>query len=153
MLLASNTSSHSVACLNQSANCAIGSLAISWSSVNVLWPCNKCVKKRESYQVGLNPPQNICYHHSQTTHNISINFLNNMIWFIRGTLLDVDWRCSQNFQNLNFIQQHTPPKKPGKEFGLKSFHYEMKTIFTESLRHKTLFNTVVFGSNDIHNHA
>ena len=33
---------------------------------------------------------------------------------------------------------------------LKSFQYEMRAIFTESLVHETLFNTVVYGSNETH---
>ena len=32
--------------------------------------------------------------------------------------------------------------------GLKSFQYEMAAIFTESLVHNTLFNTVVYGSKE-----
>ena len=31
---------------------------------------------------------------------------------------------------------------------LKSFLYEMRAIFAESLVHETLFNTVVYGSNE-----
>ena len=54
--------------------------------------------------------------------------------------------CFQNFQNLNFVhipvallkEAHFP-----KIIRLKSFQCEMKAIFTESLVHKTLFNTVV----------
>ena len=57
---------------------------------------------------------------------------------------------SQNFQNLNFLhifvgllyEVHFP-----KGIRLKSFHYEMRAIFTESLVHENLFNTVVYGSN------
>ena len=33
---------------------------------------------------------------------------------------------------------------------LKSFQYEMRAIFTESLVHNALFNTVVYGSNETH---
>ena len=37
-----------------------------------------------------------------------------------------------------------------KGIRLKSFQYEMSAVFTESLVHKTLFNTVVYGSNETH---
>ena len=33
---------------------------------------------------------------------------------------------------------------------LKSFHYEMRAIFTDSLVHETLSKTVVYGSNEPH---
>ena len=33
---------------------------------------------------------------------------------------------------------------------LKSFQYEMRAIFTESLGYETLFNTVVYGNNETH---
>ena len=33
---------------------------------------------------------------------------------------------------------------------LKSFQYEMRAIFTESLVYETLFNTVVYGSDETH---
>ena len=60
---------------------------------------------------------------------------------------------SQNFQNLIFLyifvallKEHTSPKG----IRLKSFRYEMRAIFTESLGHETLFNTVAYGSNETH---
>ena len=60
---------------------------------------------------------------------------------------------SQNFQNLNFLhifvalleEEHFP-----KGIRLKSFQYEMRTVFTEILVHENLFNTVVYGSNETH---
>ena len=33
---------------------------------------------------------------------------------------------------------------------MKSFQYEMRAIFTESLVHETFFNKVVYGSNETH---
>ena len=62
---------------------------------------------------------------------------------------------SENFQNLNlhiFVallkEAHFP-----KGIRLKSFQYEMRAIFTESLVHETLFNTAANGSNETHNHS
>ena len=60
---------------------------------------------------------------------------------------------SQNFKNLNFLhiflallkEAHFP-----KGIRLKSFQYEMRAIFTESLICKTLFNAVVYGSTETH---
>ena len=54
---------------------------------------------------------------------------------------------SQNFQILNFlhISSHFL-----KEIRLKLFQYEMRAIFTESLGNETLFNTVVYASNEAH---
>ena len=37
-----------------------------------------------------------------------------------------------------------------KGIRLKSFQYEMRAIFAESLGHETLFNTVINGSNETH---
>ena len=62
---------------------------------------------------------------------------------------------SQNFQNLNFLHffvvllYEAHPHFP-KGIKLKSFQNEMRAIFTESLAYKTLFNTVVYGSNETH---
>ena len=60
---------------------------------------------------------------------------------------------SQYFQNLNFLlisaalfQEAQIPKG----IRLKSFQYEMRAIFTESLVHETLFNTVFYGSKETH---
>ena len=33
---------------------------------------------------------------------------------------------------------------------MESFQYEIRTVITESLVYKTLFNTVVYGSNETH---
>ena len=57
---------------------------------------------------------------------------------------------SQNFQNLNFLHISVDLKETHflKGIRLKSFQYEMRVIFTESLVHETLFNTVVYGSNE-----
>ena len=60
---------------------------------------------------------------------------------------------SENFQNFNFLQifvalllwAHFP-----KWVKLKSFQYEMRAIFAESLVHETLFNKVANGSNETH---
>ena len=59
---------------------------------------------------------------------------------------------SQNFQNLNFLHISVALLKEAKfpkGIRLKSFQYEMRVIFTESLPvHETLFNTLVCGSNE-----
>ena len=60
---------------------------------------------------------------------------------------------SQNFQNLNFLDTSVALLSEAqfpKGIRLKSFQYEMKAIFTQSLVHETLFNTVVYGSNETH---
>ena len=59
----------------------------------------------------------------------------------------------QNFQTLNFL--HTSKAllyeaQFHKGIRQKSFQYEMRRIFTESLVHKTLFNTVVYVSYETH---
>ena len=59
----------------------------------------------------------------------------------------------QKFKNLFFFSYfHSPLLKAQfpKGIRLKSFQYEMRAIFTESLGHETLFNTVVCGSNETH---
>ena len=60
---------------------------------------------------------------------------------------------SQNFQNVNFLhiflallkEAHFP-----KGIRLKSFQYDMRAIFTESVVHETLFNAVDYGSTETH---
>ena len=61
---------------------------------------------------------------------------------------------SQNFQNLIFkknisVDLFYEAQFP-KGIRLKSFQYEMRIIFTESLVHETLFNTVAYGSSETH---
>ena len=63
---------------------------------------------------------------------------------------------SQNFQNVKFLHIFVALLGEAnfpKGIKLKSFQYEMRPIFTESLVHETLFNTAVYGSNEKHNHA
>ena len=58
----------------------------------------------------------------------------------------------QNCQNLNFLHifvAHFQEAHFPKGIRLKSYT-EMRAIFTESLGHETLFNTVVCGSNETH---
>ena len=76
---------------------------------------------------------------------------------LKAYSLMLDRGRSQNFQNLNFLHifvdllQEAPFLKGIK---LKSFQYEMRAIFTKSLVHETLFNTVVYGRNkNTHNNA
>ena len=60
---------------------------------------------------------------------------------------------SQNFQNLIFLHVSVDLQSEAqvpRGIRLKSFQYEMREIFTESLVHETLFNTVVYGSNETH---
>ena len=60
---------------------------------------------------------------------------------------------SQNFQNLNFLHIFVDLQSEAqvpRGIRLKSFQYEMREIFIESLVHETLFNTVVYGSNETH---
>ena len=60
---------------------------------------------------------------------------------------------SQNFKYLNFLHIFIALLQEAhflKGIRLKSFQYEMRAIFTESLLHTTLFNTVVYGSNKTH---
>ena len=60
---------------------------------------------------------------------------------------------SQYFQNLNFLHISVAllyEAQFPKGIRLKSFQYEMRAIFTKSLVHETLFNTVVYGSNETH---
>ena len=60
---------------------------------------------------------------------------------------------SQNFQILSFLHIFIALLQEGhyiKGITLKSFQYEMRAIFTKSLVHETLFNTVVYGSNETH---
>ena len=72
---------------------------------------------------------------------------------IKGILPDVELRALSKFSKLEFLhifvdllqEAHFP-----KGVRLKSFQYEMRAIFTESLVHKALFNTVVYGSNETH---
>ena len=52
---------------------------------------------------------------------------------------------SQNFSKFEIFVAHFL-----KGIWLKSFQYEMRAIFTESLIHETLFDTVVYGSNETH---
>ena len=57
----------------------------------------------------------------------------------------------QNFQNLIFLhifEAFLWEAQFLKGIRLKSVQYERKAIFTESLVHNTLFNTVVYGSNE-----
>ena len=61
--------------------------------------------------------------------------------------------CSENFQILNFLHIFVALLQEAhffKGIRLKSFQYEMRTIFTENLVHETLFNRVVYGSNETH---
>ena len=53
---------------------------------------------------------------------------------------------SQNFQNLNFLHIFVALLESHflKGIRLKSFQYEMRVIFTESLARETLFNKVVY---------
>ena len=61
----------------------------------------------------------------------------------------------QNFKNLIFFCLHFSvafllEAQFPKGIRLKSFQYEMRAIFTESLGHETSFNTIVYGSNETH---
>ena len=61
----------------------------------------------------------------------------------------------ENFENLNFLHIFVAFLLEAhfhEGIRLKSFWYEMRAIFTKSLVHKTLFNTEVYGSNEIHVH-
>ena len=60
---------------------------------------------------------------------------------------------SKHFQNLNFVHISVGllyEAQFPKRIRLKSFHYEMRAVFHRKSVHKTLFNTVVYGSNETH---
>ena len=68
---------------------------------------------------------------------------------LKAYSLMLNWGRSQNFQNLNFLHISIAQLKEAqfpKGTRLKSFQYEMRAIFTESLVHETIFNTVVMGA-------
>ena len=74
-------------------------------------------------------------------------------WTIKGILTDVKYRVLSKFSKFEFfVYFRSSPLRstiPQRNW-LKSFQYEMRALFTESLVHKTLFNTVVYGSNETH---
>ena len=60
---------------------------------------------------------------------------------------------SQNCKNLNIFHTFLALLEEAlvpKGVRMKSFQFEMRAIFTESLVYKTLFNTAVNGSNETH---
>ena len=81
------------------------------------------------------------------------NFFIKKFWNLKVYSLMSNRGRSQNCQNLNFLHIFVALLQEGhfpKGIRLKSFQYEMRAIFTESLVHETLFNTVVYGSNETH---
>ena len=76
-----------------------------------------------------------------------LDLFNNFFLTLKAYSLMSNRGRSQNFQNLNFLHiciyifRSSP---------LRSSLPQRRSIFTESLVHETLFNTVVYGINETH---